>query len=107
MDAFYWTPLPLPRQIASTACLLFPFGAAGGLVGAFFWRFFWRRLGTRIDVIFGRPVDLSHLLALRNEPPFDRRPELLYEATAPRVAIPLLPMGSQRAVSSFCGSLHC
>ena len=30
----------------------------------------------------GPPVDLSRLLALREEPPFDARPELLYEAIA-------------------------
>ena len=30
-------------------------------------------LGTDVHVIFGAPVDLSRLLALRGEPPFDRR----------------------------------
>ena len=30
----------------------------------------------------GPPVDLSRLLALRDKPPFDTRPELLYEAIA-------------------------
>ena len=39
-------------------------------------------LGTDVHVIFGAPVDLSRLLALRGEPPFDRRPELLYEVIA-------------------------
>jgi monolysocardiolipin acyltransferase len=36
-------------------------------------------LNTDIHVIFGEPVDLSRYLALRSSPPFDRRPELLYE----------------------------
>ena len=39
-------------------------------------------LGTHIHVIFGPPLDLSPLLALRGEPPFDTRPELLYEVIA-------------------------
>ena len=39
-------------------------------------------LGTHIHVIFGPPLDLSPLLALRGEPPFDKRPELLYEMIA-------------------------
>ena len=33
-------------------------------------------------MIFGAPLDLSALLALRAEPPFDKRPELLYEVIA-------------------------
>ena len=40
------------------------------------------KLGTPIHVIFGPPLDLSPLLARRGEPPFDARPELLYEAIA-------------------------
>ena len=39
-------------------------------------------LGHEVHVIFGAPVDLSRLLALRTQPPFDRRPELLYEVIA-------------------------
>ena len=39
-------------------------------------------LGTHIHVIFGPPLDLSPLLALRGEAPFDKRPELLYEVIA-------------------------
>ena len=39
-------------------------------------------LGNEVHVIFGPPVDLSRLLALRSKPPFDRRPELLYEVIA-------------------------
>ena len=39
-------------------------------------------LNTPVHVIFGAPLDLSALLALRAEPPFDRRPELLYEVIA-------------------------
>ena len=39
-------------------------------------------LGTDIHVIFGPPVDLTRYLKLRDSPPFDRRPELLYEAIA-------------------------
>jgi 1-acyl-sn-glycerol-3-phosphate acyltransferase len=38
--------------------------------------------GSDIHVIFGPPVDLSRLLALRGTPPFDRRPELLFEVIA-------------------------
>jgi monolysocardiolipin acyltransferase len=38
--------------------------------------------GTDIHVIFGKPVDLTELLALRSVPPFDKRPELLYEVIA-------------------------
>ena len=38
--------------------------------------------GTDIHVIFGAPVDLTAVLALRSTPPFDRRPELLYEVIA-------------------------
>ena len=38
--------------------------------------------GSEIHVIFGPPVDLSHLLALRKTPPFDRQPALLYEVIA-------------------------
>ena len=46
-------------------------------------RFFsWPKLGTPIHVIFGPPLDLAPLLALRDRPPFDRRPELLYEKIA-------------------------
>ena len=44
--------------------------------------FSWPSLGTDIHVIFGQPVDLSHLLALRDSPPFDKHPELLYEVIA-------------------------
>ena len=40
------------------------------------------QLGTHIHVIFGEPVDLSHLLQLRGEPPFDQQPTLLYEVIA-------------------------
>ena len=39
-------------------------------------------LGTEIHVIFGAPVDLGALLALRTRPPFDKRPELLFEVIA-------------------------
>ena len=39
-------------------------------------------LGTEIHVIFGAPVDLGKILALRSSPPFDRRPELLFEIIA-------------------------
>jgi len=39
-------------------------------------------LGGEIHVIFGEPVDLTRYLALRSSPPFDRRPELLYEVIA-------------------------
>ena len=39
-------------------------------------------LGTEIHVIFGAPVDLGALLALRSRPPFDKRPELLFEVIA-------------------------
>jgi len=42
----------------------------------------WPNLGREVHVIFGPPVDLSRLLAMRSEPPFDRRPELLYEVIA-------------------------
>ena len=38
--------------------------------------------GQEIHVIFGEPVDLSRFLKLRSCPPFDRRPELLYECIA-------------------------
>ena len=38
--------------------------------------------GSDIHVIFGPPVDLSRLLALRATPPFDKRPELLFEVIA-------------------------
>ena len=44
--------------------------------------FSWPNMGSDIHVMFGEPVDLSELLALRSEPPFDRRPELLYEVIA-------------------------
>mmetsp|Transcript_17940 Transcript_17940/g.45885 ORF Transcript_17940/g.45885 Transcript_17940/m.45885 type:complete len:329 (-) Transcript_17940:299-1285(-) len=39
-------------------------------------------LGSEVHVIFGAPIDLSEVLALRTQPPFDRRPELLYEVIA-------------------------
>ena len=39
-------------------------------------------LGVEVHVIFGPPVDLSRLLAMRSSPPFDRHPELLYEVLA-------------------------
>lgn len=38
--------------------------------------------GQDLHVIFGAPVDLSHLLALRRAPPFDTDPTLLYEVIA-------------------------
>lgn len=44
--------------------------------------FTWPNFGTDVHVIFGAPVDLSRLLALRSTPPFDRRPELLFEVIA-------------------------
>lgn len=44
--------------------------------------FSYPKLGTPIHVIFGAPLDLAPLLALRERPPFDRRPELLYEKIA-------------------------
>ena len=44
--------------------------------------FSWPNFGVDIHVIFGEPVDLSRLLALRGTPPFDTRPELLYEVIA-------------------------
>ena len=39
-------------------------------------------LGIHVHVIFGAPVDLSHWLAMRNHPPFDKQPMLLYEIIA-------------------------
>lgn len=44
--------------------------------------FTWPTFGTEVHVIFGAPVDLSRLLALRSTPPFDKRPELLFEVIA-------------------------
>ena len=40
---------------------------------------------TPIHVIFGRPIDVSALLEMRDTPPFDSRPELLYELIAHRL----------------------
>lgn len=40
------------------------------------------KLGTPIHVIFGAPLDLAPLLALRGRPPYKQRPELLYERIA-------------------------
>ena len=53
--------------------------------------------GCGIHVIFGEPVDLTHLLALRATPPFDRRPELLYEVIAHTL---------EEEVRSLRGALH-
>eukprot|EP00962_Isochrysis_galbana_P060069 scaffold34051_cov124-Isochrysis_galbana.AAC.1 len=39
-------------------------------------------LGTHVHVIFGAPVDLTHWLAMRDHPPFDKKPMLLYELIA-------------------------
>uniref|UniRef100_A0A7S0J2L1 Tafazzin family protein n=1 Tax=Calcidiscus leptoporus TaxID=127549 RepID=A0A7S0J2L1_9EUKA len=44
--------------------------------------FSWPTLGSEVHVIFGPPVPLSHLLVLRDLPPFNKRPELLYEVIA-------------------------
>ncbi|KAL3913841.1 MAG: hypothetical protein SGPRY_007835, partial [Prymnesium sp.] len=42
----------------------------------------WPTLGSDLHVIFGRPVDLSKYVAMQDHPPFDRRPELLFEVIA-------------------------
>ena len=59
--------------------------------------FSWPNMGSDIHVIFGEPVDLSELLALRTSPPFDRRPELLYEVIAHTL---------EERVRSLRGELH-
>ncbi|KAL1521223.1 hypothetical protein AB1Y20_022772 [Prymnesium parvum] len=40
------------------------------------------QLGTPLHVIFGAPVDLSAYVAMQDQPPFDKRPELLFEIIA-------------------------